>query len=130
MLQKFMITARPWQKILIRSIGYLMLCIFTIIFLLCIAAFMITRIDTPDYILIPLTTIMLTVAAFIDGFLLGKVYKENGFITGLAIGAIFCCLIVIIAFHYNIFAFTSLFLTKIIAVMSAAVLGGVAGVNI
>ena len=125
-----MITARPWQKYLINFVVYIMLSIATLAFFMCIAAFTITRIDTPDYILIPLTTIILTCASFTDAFLLGKVYKENGFITGLSIGLIFCGIIILVALNYGIFAFTNLFLSKAAAVLFAGILGGIAGVNI
>ncbi len=130
MLQKFMITARPWQKYMINFAIYIMLCIATLGFILCIGAFAITRIDTPDYILIPLTTIMLTCASFTDAFLLGKVYKENGFATGLAVGLIFCAIITLVAVKYGIFAFTNLYISKAAAVLFAGILGGIAGVNI
>ena len=77
MLQKILISAKPWQKNIANIILYIMVCISTITFLLCIAAFTIVRIDTPDYILVPLTTLLLTVASFLDAFLLGKIYKEK-----------------------------------------------------
>ena len=125
-----MITAKPWQKYVISTIAYIVLCISTLIFILCIGAFMITRIDTPDYVLIPITTIMLTVAAFIDSFLLGKIYKENGLVTGMTVGVLFCCIIIVIALHYNTFAITNLLISKIAAVLLAGILGGITGVNI
>ncbi len=130
MFSKFLVTARPWQKSLVYLVTYLIVCVATLIFLLCIAAFTITRIDTPDYILIPITTVLLTCSAFIDSFLLGKTYKEKGVIIGLAVGMIFTALITLISFKYGLFSFNEIYISKICAVISAGILGGILGVNI
>lgn len=130
MFSKFLVTARPWQKFLVYLITYLTVCIATLVFLLCIAAFTITRIDTPDYILIPLTTILLTCSSFIGSFILAKTYKEKGFITGMAVGLIFTCLVTVVSFKYGLFSFNEIYLSKICAVLFAGILGGVVGVNI
>lgn len=130
MFSKFLVTARPWQKYLFYLFTYIVLCITTLIFLLCIAAFTITRIDTPDYILIPITTVLLTCSSFIDSFLLGKTYKEKGFITGIAVGLIFSCLITLIAIKFGLFSFNEIYISKICAVMFAGISGGILGVNI
>ena len=129
MIQKFMVTARPWQRYLIGFITFLMVSLATLVFMLCIAAFMLTRIDTPDYILIPLTTVMLTVSSFLDAFLIGKVQKENGILIGLSIAGIFCMLITVVALHYKTFQLSSIFISKIAAVLFAGIAGGIAGVN-
>lgn len=106
-----------------------MLCISTLLFLLCIAAFTITRIDTPEYVLIPLTTILLTVSSFLDSFLLGKVFKEKGIAIGFTVGLIFCTLIILLAVYYDTLAFSEIFITKISAVLFAGICGGILGVN-
>lgn len=129
MIQKFMVTARPWQRYLIGLITFLMVSLATLVFMLCIAAFMLTRIDTPDYILIPLTTVMLTVSSFLDAFLIGKVQKENGILIGLSIAAIFSMLIIVVALHYKTFQLSSIFISKIAAVIFAGIAGSIAGVN-
>lgn len=124
-----MVTARPWQRYLIGLITFLMVSLATLVFMLCIAAFMLTRIDTPDYILIPLTTVMLTVSSFLDAFLIGKVQKENGILIGLSIAAIFSMLIIVVALHYKTFQLSSIFISKIAAVIFAGIAGSIAGVN-
>ena len=130
MFDKFLITAKPWQRYTVYTIGYLILCIATMLFILSIAAFTITRIDTPDYILIPLTTILLTCSSFMDAFLLGKTYKENGLVTGAIIGLIFSLIITAISIKYSMFAFTGIYFSKIASVILAGMLGGLLGVNI
>ena len=97
LLEKILISAKPWQKYMANIILYIMVCISTITFLLCIAAFTIARIDTPDYILVPLTTLLLTVASFLDAFLLGKIYKEKGVAIGVSVGCVFICIITAIS---------------------------------
>lgn len=129
MLQKFMLSTKPWQQFLIKFLSFTMLCISTLLFLLCIAAFTITRIDTPEYVLIPLTTILLTVSSFLDSFLLGKVFKEKGIAIGFTVGLIFCTLIILLAVYYDTLAFSEIFITKISAVLFAGICGGILGVN-
>ena len=63
-------------------------------------------------------------------FILAKTYKEKGFITGMAVGLIFTCLITVVSFKYGLFSFNEIYLSKICAVMFAGILGGVVGVNI
>ncbi len=129
MLQKILISAKPWQKYMINIILHIIVCIATLTFLLSIAAFTIVRIDTPDYILVPLTTLLLTATSFMDAFLLGKVYKEKGAVIGVSVGFVFSCLITAISIYYGIFSFSSLYITKLCAVLRAGALGGIAGVN-
>jgi len=90
---------------------------------------MIIRVDTPDYILIPLTTLLLTFSSFIDSFLLAKVMKENGIIIGISVGAIFTAIVVLLAVFHGTLAMTGLFFSKITAVLFAGALGGIIGVN-
>lgn len=129
MLQKILISAKPWQKNIANIILYIMVCISTITFLLCIAAFTIVRIDTPDYILVPLTTLLLTVASFLDAFLLGKIYKEKGVAIGASVGCVFICIITAISLYYGIFSLSNIYITKLGAVLRAGALGGISGVN-
>ena len=98
--------------------------------MLCIAAFTITRIDTPDYILIPITTVLITCSSFIDSFLLAKTFKENGFMIGISIGLIFTVIITAISVYYGLFSFNEIYISKVTAVFFAGLLGGIAGVNI
>ncbi len=129
MLQKFLLTARPGQKFAAKAAGYLVTCVATIGFLLCITAFVIVRVDTPDYILIPLTTALLTFSSFTDSFLLAKIFKEKGMAIGLSIGVIFAALVIMLALYNNTFAVTELLITKLTAIMMAGLLGGIIGVN-
>ena len=129
MLQKFMLSAKPWQQFLLKVLSFIMLCVTTLLFLMCIAAFAITRIDTPEYVLIPLTTILLTVSSFLDSFALGKIFKEKGIVLGAIVGIIFSILVVLLSIYFNTFVFTQIFITKISAVMLAGICGGILGVN-
>ena len=129
MLQNFMLSAKPWQKYLMGIISFFLLCIATLLFMLCIAAFGITKVDTPEYVLIPLTTVLLTVSSFLDSFCLGKVFKEKGMLIGLSVGFIFSILIVVLSVHFGIFAFSNILYTKLSAVVLAAMCGGILGVN-
>ena len=129
MLQKFMLSAKPWQQFLIKFLAFTMVCVFTLLFFLCIAALGITRIDTPEYVLIPITTILLTASSFLDSFLLGKIFREKGIVIGFIVGLIFCLLIILLSIHYNTLAFSEIFITKISAVLLAGVCGGILGVN-
>ncbi len=108
---------------------FISVCIATLGFLLCIAAFMIIRIDTPDYVLIPLTTLLLTFSSFIDSFLLAKVMRENGIIVGVSVGTIFTAIVIFLALYHGTLAMTGLFFSKITAVLFAGALGGIIGVN-
>lgn len=129
MLQKFLISARPWQKYLIGIVSFVLLCIATILFMLCIAAITITKVDTPEYILIPITTILLTASSFLDSFLLGKIFKEKGFLLGICIGFIFSVMIVLLSYKFGTFAFSEILYTKLASVILAGICGGVLGVN-
>ncbi|MBP0980444.1 MAG: TIGR04086 family membrane protein, partial [Oscillospiraceae bacterium] len=116
MLQKILISAKPWQKYMMTIILHIIVCIAILTFLLSIAAFTLVRIDTPDYILVPLTTLLLTAASFMDAFLLGKVYKEKGAVIGISVGFVFSFLITVISIYYGIFSLSSLYITKLCAV--------------
>lgn len=106
-----------------------MVCAATLVFMLCISAFMIIRVDTPDYVLIPLTTVLLTFSSFIDSFFLAKAMKENGIITGITIGIIFTVIVILLAVYYNTLSFSTIFFSKVSAVILAGILGGILGVN-
>lgn len=129
MLQKLMLNQKTWQKVVMHTVIFLTVCTATFGFLLCCGALVIVRIDTPDYVLVPITTALMTFSSFIDSFLLGKVYKENGLIIGAATGGLFVLIIVILALFYRSFALTPLLLSKVCAVMAAGLLGGILGVN-
>ena len=124
-----MVTASPWQKYLIYSVIYVSLCIASLITVLSVAAFTITRIDTPDYILIPLTTVLVTASSFVDSFLIAKTFKEKGALIGLSVGLIFCAIITRISFYYGLFSINRIYLTTLASVMLAGVCGGISGVN-
>ena len=130
MLQKLMLTQKPWQKIVLKVFIFITVCLATIGFLFCCAAFIIVRIDTPEYVLVPLTTGLMSFAAFLDSFLLSKLFKENGMIIGLATSAILVLLVVSSALIYGTFSMTSIFLTKVFAIIMAGALGGILGVNV
>ncbi|MBQ3008557.1 MAG: TIGR04086 family membrane protein [Oscillospiraceae bacterium] len=129
MLHNFLLTAQPWQKFAFRAISFISTCIATLGFLLCVTAFIIVRIDTPEYILIPLTTCLLTFSSFLDSLFLAKVFKENGIIIGISIGIIFVLIIIMLAICNQSFAVTAMFATKVISIMMAGMLGGILGVN-
>ncbi len=129
MLQKFLLSRKPWQKILFHAITFTLLCIATLGFLLCIGAFFIVRIDTPEYVLIPLTTSLLAFSSFLDSFILAKLFKENGMLIGLVVSLIFIALIMTAAVVYKTFALSSLLATKLCAIAFAGILGGILGVN-
>ena len=124
-----MLSAKPWQRFLIKFLAFTMLCVFTLLFLICIAALGITRIDTPEYVLIPITTILLTTSSFLDSFLLGKIFREKGIVIGFIVGLIFCALIILLSIHYKTLVFSEIFITKISAVLLAGICGGILGVN-
>ena len=129
MLQKFLLTSQPWQKLLVKAITFIFTCVATLGFFLCITAFIIVRIDTPEYVLIPLTTCLLTLSSFLDSLLLAKSFKENGLLIGLSTGAIFTAIVIVLAVYNQSFAFTSLLVTKLASVLLAGMLGGILGVN-
>ncbi len=124
-----MLSAKPWQKFIFHAISYLCFCIATLGFLLCIAAFAITKIDTPEYILIPLTTILLTFTSFLNSYALGKVFKEKGIAIGCSVAAIISIIIIALAVYFETFSFSNILYTKIASVFLAGVLGGILGVN-
>ena len=129
MLHKFLFTWRPWKKYAVKIISFTMVCAATLVFMLCISAFMIIRVDTPDYVLIPLTTVLLTFSSFIDSFFLAKAMKENGIITGITIGVIFTVIVILLAVYYNTLSFSTIFFSKVSAVILAGILGGILGLN-
>ncbi len=101
----------------------------TIGFMLCIAAFGITKIDTPEYILIPLTTTLLTFSSFLDSYALGKLFKEKGIMIGGCVAGIFSVVVIALAVHFGTFAFSNILYTKLLAITFAGILGGILGVN-
>ena len=129
MLQNFLISAKPLQKSILNFIFLILLCIATLGFILCIAAFGITKIDTPEYILIPLTTILLTISSFLDSYALGKIFKEKGIMIGCCVAGIFSVIVIALAVHFNSFAFSNILYSKLLAVTFAGILGGILGVN-
>lgn len=128
-MQKFILSLHPWQKIMLQGICFVFTCVATGLFFLCGGAFYITNVDTPEHILIPLTTVLITLASFLDSVLLAKIFREKGIVIGLCTGTIFSLIIVIISAWYGNIAFTSIFVTKILSVIFAGILGGVLGVN-
>ena len=124
-----MFSATPWQKYLLGLFSFMLLGIATIGFMLCMAAFVIIRVDTPEYVLISLTTVMLTFSAFIDSFILGKIFREKGIVIGITISVIFIFLITAVACYYQTFSLTNILFTKYSAVTFASVTGGILGVN-
>ena len=129
MLYKLLLNRKPWQIYAIKIIIFFLLCIATILFFFCITAFVLVQIDTPEYILIPLTTTLLALSSFIDSFIISKVLKENGLFTGIFIGFVFTLITIALSLYYKTFALTSLFLTKTAAVLFSGMFGGILGVN-
>ena len=97
--------------------------------MLCIAAFGITKIDKPEYILIPLTTILLTLSSFLDSYALGKIFKEKGIMIGCCVAGIFSVIVITLAVHFDTFSFSNILYSKLLAVTFAGILGGILGVN-
>ena len=129
MLQNLMLSAKPWQKLIFNFISLILLCIATLGFMLCIAAFGITKIDTPEYILIPLTTILLTLSSFLDSYALGKIFKEKGIMIGCCVAGILSVIVITLAVHFDTFSFSNILYSKLLAVTFAGILGGILGVN-
>ena len=129
MLQKFMLSQNKAGQMAIHFITFMAVCAATFGFLMCCVAFVIVRVDTPDYVLIPLTTAILTCSAFMDSFLLSKVFKENGRIIGLCTALIFVFFVLVVSFSNKSFALTNILLSKVCAIAFAGLLGGILGVN-
>jgi len=129
LLQKFILSASERQKLLLKIISFVLICVATFGFMLCITAFIIVRVDTPEYVLIPLTTGLLTFSSFINSFFLAKIFKENGIIIGCTVSGIYVCFIIISAVLYGTFSLSEILVTKVSAIIIAGVLGGILGVN-
>ncbi len=130
MLLKFLISKTSTQKLIIKIIICLILSFFTFGFLLCAFSLIILQFDTPQNILIPITTGILTFSSFIDSFILAKVFKENGLIIGVFISLVFIMIFIVCAVVSSSFSLTNLFYTKVISIFLAGVLGGLIGVSI
>lgn len=130
MLGKFLIAQKPSVQTAIKAIILIVSCTLSILLLFCITAVIIVKIDTPDTILVPLTTILFALAAFGISFLFAKSKKENGFIIGISIGIVFFAMIVLIALFTAQFKLSNIFFTKFFTIMISGALGGVLGVNI
>ncbi len=130
MLQRIMMAQTNLQKFITKSIIGLIVSFATFGFFICVLSLIIIRVDTPQYILIPITTGILTFASFIDSFLLAKIFKENGLLIGLLTGFVFVVILLVCAFSMQTFSFSSLFFTKFFAIMLAGALGGLLGVII
>lgn len=130
MLGKFLIAQKPSVQTAIKAIILIVSCTLSILLLFCITAVIIVKIDTPDTILVPLTTILFALAAFGISFLFAKSKKENGFIIGIRIGIVFFAMIVLIALFTAQFKLSNIFFTKFFTIMISGALGGVLGVNI
>ncbi|MBE6877556.1 MAG: TIGR04086 family membrane protein [Ruminococcaceae bacterium] len=130
LLQKIIFDKTDIIKTIIRFLIISLLCIITVIFLFCIAAIIISRINFSYEILAPVTTAVLAVAATFDGFLISRWYKENGLIWGVFAGVVIFMYIVFTSLNYDVFDISNQFITKLITVISAGAIGGIIGVNI
>ena len=97
--------------------------------ILCIAALAITKVDTPEHLLIPLTTILITLSSFLGSFILSKLFRENGLLVGSCVSAVFTVMILIMSFAYSTFNISGLLFSKLAAVFTSGILGGILGVN-
>ncbi len=130
MLQKILISKTSTQRLIIKIIIGLVLSFVSFGFLLCVVSFFIINVDTPQYILIPITTAMLTFASFLDSFILAKVFKENGLFIGVFVSLVFIIIFISCAVISNSFSLTNLFFTKVVAILLSGVIGGLLGVSI
>lgn len=128
-MQKFMLSLSPAQKSLLQAVFFVIICVLTGGFFLCARAMFISNVDTPEHTLIPLTTVLITLASFLDSLFLAKIFKEKGFLIGGRVGGIFRRLIVLLSLYYGNFAVSGILITKVSAVLFAGILGGILGVN-
>ncbi len=130
MLYNFLSANRDTFKNLFKIILFILLCFSTLTLFMCITAFVIYHINFTYDTLYPVTTIILCLSAFIDGFIISKIVKENGLILGVLAGAVICIIVIITSVYMGNFQITENLLTKIIATILSGALAGIIGVNL
>ncbi len=129
-MQKLLISKTNTQKLIIKILLSILVCVMSFGFLISVFSLIILRFDTPQYILIPITTGILIFASFLDSFILAKLFKENGLFIGVFVSFVFVVLFIVCAVLSDSLSFTNIFFTKIISILLAGTLGGIAGVSL
>ncbi len=96
--------------------------------LVAIAAFIVTKINTPHNLFGTISAVCLGIAQFFSAFFMLKRFKENGLITGAASGAFLCLCCAAVSAATNGTVGLNAPVTLVIGVCSGA-LGGALGVN-
>ncbi|MEG1896141.1 MAG: TIGR04086 family membrane protein [Oscillospiraceae bacterium] len=129
LLNNFFASKEYGIKAACKIISLLLFCFATIFILFCTAAFVITKTDFSYGIIFPVTTILLSLASFIDSFVISRIVKENGFVIGLVVAAIIFSLVLCVSLYFKQFKLSAIMLTKLSAIVLSGVIGGIVGVN-
>ena len=97
--------------------------------ILMIAAFAMTKIDSPQMLVTPVSILSVVLGAFFAGFACAKMIRERGFLWGLLCGGILC--VILLAANVIVCAdgFGVIWLIKVACILLASTIGGMLGVN-
>lgn len=117
-------------KIALKLVLLVILCIATTLLCAAVASLIILKTDFSYQSLPVVTAAIMAVAAFFCGFVISRLFNQNGIVWGIfAAVAIFVAL-VCVSVYLGRFSFSKAFLIRLAIVVIAGAAGGITGVNI
>lgn len=101
-----------------------------LLLLLLILANVMTAVDIPEYMLIPITTFCACAATLLGGGLFSYLYGSKGLLCGFISALLLFCVLIIGSFLSGTKAFSSLIVLKFAVMAFSGLLGGYLGMNI
>ena len=130
MLYKFISESQNNLKVIFKIFLIVTFCLSVTFVLLCAAAAILSQTDFLYETLSAVTAVILGISAFLNSFVLSKLFKENGWFWGVFSATVLIVFIVISSVYYNTFNFSNIFFTKMVVVLASGTIGGIIGVNI
>lgn len=129
MLYKFMSGSNQIKNIL-KIVSIILFCFATLILFFCTTALIVSKINFSYDILSSAITVILGITSFFNGFILSKLFKENGLFWGIFAGIATIIILIVFALIFDTLSFSTTFFTKIIVILCSGAIGGIIGVNI
>ena len=104
--------------------------LLTLTILFSILSFILTVIDLPLYVIMPLSTISVCIASGIAGLCYAYFAKRNGMITGFCIGLAVSILLVILALIRGSSDLSQLAGIKVVSICASGAIGGYMGISL
>ena len=129
MLFKYISALKGNAKTITKSVGIVVFCIFVFALFACLTAAVITITDFSYDIMPVITALISGISALISGYVLSRIFKENGLLCGFFAASVIFLSMVLLSLYYNTFGFSSILLLKLVITYTPAAIGGIIGVN-